>query len=142
MSVEQLLKPRRKVIADYPGSPFKIGDILYWHNTGQTGTGGNDGFYSLSSHYEISVTLYPAGQIENYPHLFKPLQWWEEREASEWPEYVKEESGKIHKVIRMDGNRMVLGNDEEWSVVSNVMCFFEPATLAEYTDYLTQINKK
>jgi len=72
MSVEDLLKPRYKVIADYPGSDYHIGEIL----DRDWGWVGND---------EVGFKHH----ISHYPHLFKKLQWWEDRDEKDMPEYVK-----------------------------------------------------
>lgn len=136
--VEALMRPRKKVIAPYPGSPFNDGNILYyddekieagfWYSTSESG----QRFYIQDPHL--------------YPHLFKPLAWWEEREATEMPEYVKAESGKIFlsKWKIKEALKMVLYDApnelqcEEYYVTPKVMCFFEPATESEYTEYLKQ----
>ena len=64
MTVEELLMPRYKVIADYPG---------------------------MDDSYEIGEVLKPAytGIVDAYPHLFRKLNWWEERKVEDMPEYVK-----------------------------------------------------
>jgi len=71
MNKDELMKPRYKVIALYPDSPNKIGDIIHVYGQGY---------------------IYPdkvEANFDRYPHLFKKLQWWEEREISELPEYLK-----------------------------------------------------
>jgi hypothetical protein len=73
MSNEELLKPRYKVIADFPYNTFgEVGSILD-RDWGWNGDDEN-GFKHHISHY---------------PHLFKKLQWWEERKQEGMPEYVK-----------------------------------------------------
>lgn len=54
MTVKQLLQPRYKVIADYPDSPHEIDDIL-----------------------ELTTNNWRI--CECYPHIFKKLEWWENR---------------------------------------------------------------
>lgn len=132
--VEKLLMPRYKVIADYPESIFKIGEILICIVDGEEG---NQYTFGNSQYYE---NLSP----EIYTCVFKKLDWWEEREISEMPEYVKWKpsiglSYKINKVI-------------EWRDTSNPECripnhrgaikasFFLPATLSDYQAYIK--NKK
>lgn len=60
MTTEQLLAPRYEVIALWPNTDWKVGDIIE---------------HELSS---SAIKLY-----DTYPHLFKRLQWYEKREASE-----------------------------------------------------------
>ena len=80
MTTEQLLAPRYKVIADYPGCPFNVGNILY-HDIEQE----ERYWYSMTANdNRIYVT-----DINLYPHLFKKLEWWEERKQNDFPEYVK-----------------------------------------------------
>ena len=71
-NVAELLKPRFKVIADYPESKFKVGEIiqLTWNDPFPDKYGGYETFYN------------------KYPHLFKKLEWWEDRKESEMPQYV------------------------------------------------------
>lgn len=66
LSTEELLKPRYKVIADYPNSDYHTGEIL-------------DRDWGFGFKHKIS----------DYPHLFKRLFWWQEREENDMPEYVK-----------------------------------------------------
>lgn len=80
MTPEEILRPRYKVIDNWPGNTkFEIGDILKGYSPG---CGGGD--LILNDKGE-SVWLSP----EKYPHLFKKLEWWEDRKESELPEYVK-----------------------------------------------------
>lgn len=65
---EQLLQPRYEVIADYPNSPFTIGEILY-----------------LTDECFIGNSL----GYESYPKIFRKLEWWEHRLPHETPTHVK-----------------------------------------------------
>lgn len=76
MTVERLLQPRYKVIADYPNSDFEIGFILYSDKNGFFYEYGDNGRWSVKP--------------EKYPHIFKKLEWYEERKVEDMPEYVKE----------------------------------------------------
>jgi|SRR6185503_12035353 len=84
--VEDLLKPRYKVIADYPFCPFEVGEILYEHE-------GKFYVYTDSGRYPINPNAFPA--------IFKELMWWEERKESEMPGYLKW-NGNIYKVARIN----------------------------------------
>lgn len=116
MTTEQLLIPRYKVINDWPGSPCTIGEIL------------------PSSDLE---TVY-----NRYPHLFRPLQWWEERRISDLPNYIRI-TGDVYKVDEWLNNA---GNHPrsvenpnlaiEWHFIAGHSI---PTTLEEY---LTYINSK
>ena len=79
--IQELLKPRYKVIADYPDSVFIVGEIL------------------RNPTYE-----------SKYPHLFKKLEWWEDRKPEEMPKYLKHTyDGKTsyYKIIKWDMEFMV-----------------------------------
>jgi len=64
-------QPRLKVMADWPGnSSYKVGDVLVDYQS----------------------------PYSNYPHLFKSLDWWEERNLDQLPGYVKNSTGEVFKV--------------------------------------------
>lgn len=73
---EELLKPRYKVIADWPGGDYLPGDIF-------TMEPDEDGTMLDKIHFVFEHTC------KKYPHLFKPLQWYEDRPKEEMPQYVK-----------------------------------------------------
>jgi hypothetical protein len=146
LSVEELLRPRYKVIADYFFNPYKLGDIITLPKNNRsvhlTTTSHTDEFgdrVSQAEHYAPKV-------IDQYPHLFQPLQWWEDRNSEDMPEYVIEEGGHVFKTkwkegaITENGKRPMRMRFEDsfgdWQVIPNVMCFFQPATLADYQAYI------
>lgn len=129
MTPEELLKPRYRVIADYPNSGYDIGDILtpdreYWSK-------------------ENSIRLC-AEDVSQYPHLFQKLEWWQERKPEEMPEYVKlmmgEAVGYVHKVEKWKG---VNCNGQPLYLYYNRVNFLStacvsetlPATADEYNHY-------
>ena len=81
---EQLLLPRYRVIADYPFSPHKIGDILERDTLPVVNIAGYNEL-GLIKYTQYSLPIKVAG---NYPHLFAPVHWTENREKGEFPEYV------------------------------------------------------
>jgi hypothetical protein len=80
MTVEELLKPRVKIIAPWPicskhtkpEDVPKVGQIFY-----------------LEADGSISNDSIVVKRVYDYPHLFKKLNWWEDRSPEEMPEYVK-----------------------------------------------------
>lgn len=132
MTVQELMQPRYKVIALWPESEFKGGEILTNYAPGMWG--------NKDYHFSESQLWF-----ERYPHLFQKLSWWEHREEKDMPEYVKKEGGKVYKVTEWDKREkehmvwMILQDGGSWAVQRGVMEFFEPATPQDYTDY---INKK
>ena len=113
MTVEELLMPRYKVIADYPSSPYYVGEI-------KDRLGDN-----------------VAAHFAKYPHLFRKLNWWEERKVEDMPDYVKWDVGiyptwkKIMKVDKWNSNGSF---DHENVTISVINCF--PATEQQYNDYI------
>lgn len=91
MTNEILLKPRAKTIftngEHYPGSPFSPNEIIELDETGDTI------YYEDYGRLRITTA--------SYPHLFKTLEWWEDRNEDDLPKYLKEvETGKVDKVVR------------------------------------------
>lgn len=119
LTPEELLKPRYKVIADYPGSQWKVEEILD-RNWGW-GTGDDEIGFEHS--------------ISDYPHLFNPLAWWEERTPEELTGYIKinRESGThVYEFNILDTNLM------KWKFGAIRPSEFLPATAEEYLAYTKQ----
>lgn len=74
-----LMTPRYLVIADYPLMRCKLGEILEADMT-------------------LTADILATKEYDKYPHLFRPLSWWEFREEKDMPEYVKVHGNEIHKV--------------------------------------------
>lgn len=128
MSIESLMQPRYKVIADYPACFYQVGRILIPKT--------KDVNLDAYNYYDCveapsSITVYKPGR---YPHLFKKLEWYEEREIADMPEYLKfKNNGKVKKVqkyhlstgyVVFDGGRTRRIN-KDWT----------PATEQEFLTY-------
>ncbi len=121
MTPSELLQPRYKCIADYPGSHFEIGDILIQDK-------------NHKNNYWIEDNLYTERYPNNYPHLFKKLEWWEDKEEIKMPRYLKFKSGLIEKVLHYScNNSQVLFNTHVSYMNTNGL---EPATESEYINQL------
>jgi hypothetical protein len=136
MTTEHLLKPRWKIIAAIPFKEeedfWKVGEILDrdwgWHGDDE------DGFK-----YHIS----------DYPHLFKKLEWYEERKPEEMPEYVRwnynpktdneDVRGLVEKVIKWVQNGYGVVTSGNMVIATR---HWLPATLAEYEQYINQKEKQ
>lgn len=96
MTLEDLIKVRYKVIADWPGIKLiKVGDILYLH--GNDGGFGNGFYYTNSNTTNPQPDVFLPGDVEKYPHLFKRLEWWEERSDDEMAKFVRsKETGRVY----------------------------------------------
>lgn len=125
MKIEELLQPRWKVIADYPNNGHDLGDIINIYQE------------------KNSVTDQQRAFFNKYPHLFKPLQWWEDRAAEDMPEYVKD--GKFILKVRYkmahDGMiyRSTLGNT--WHFVHEFSNIVIPSTESEYLNRKEKLER-
>lgn len=115
--MKDLLIPRFKLIADYPGSD-NVGTI-----------------YIMSSERE---TL----RFSKYPYLFKKLGWWEERSPKEMTEYVKHKNGTVLKIFELGEHVLA---SEMWGVVGQsggvVKEDCTPSTKEEYANYKKLIEE-
>lgn len=75
MTAEELLKPRFKIIADFPDNYF-----------GNVGTVLDRDWAKYPNDDETKKAIW---RISEFPHLFQKLKWWEERQESEMPKKVK-----------------------------------------------------
>lgn len=113
MTTEDLMKKRYKVIADYPYSIFKVGEVL-------------------SSFDQFSYIS--ESDCRKYPHLFKPLEWWEDRKPEDLPEYVKNIWHKTyHKVEKWDTLEFIIDGR-----VKKHFDNYKPATKEEFEEYESQ----
>jgi hypothetical protein len=129
MNTENLIKPKYKVIADYPNCPFEVGHTL---------------IQDMSTVGEVFVEASELGQpidknwldkdaVTGYPHLFKRLEWWEEISPEEMPEYLKTHAGNsVRKVLSIDmRNELVTFVNGKVRKLKQ----WHPATLEEYNEY-------
>jgi len=112
MTVEELLRPRFEVIADYPESPYPVGEII--ERTGKT-------------------TFF-----EKYPAIFKPLPWWSHRKIEDMPEYVKYQYHNDSPII-FKSEKWDMGMPNQVSAMFNRSWYYtpyiSPATLSDYTTF-------
>jgi hypothetical protein len=136
LSTEELMHPRYKVIADYPGNIHPIGHI-HGHDIN-----GTQNVMKLDEWLAFH---------DKYPHLFKKLEWWEDREEKDMPQYVKLVMSNriqfVHKVEKWNGFNS--NGQPLYRTYNRVNCLMtycllglDPATEQEYTEYLTQQTQK
>lgn len=127
MTTEDLLKPRYKVIAAFPESPFYIGDIIN------------------------SERWQEAYNLNDFPAIFKQLHWWHERKKDDLPKYIgyKSEKGVFHWVqpvvrwlgvsLQEQGTCIVSYTDliGNYAEIDQALYGTTPATLTEYNEYIT-----
>ena len=133
MTPEELMRPRFKVIAPYPGSNtyFEVGEIFEWSE-------GHDQYVIFRG--PENSTGFEKYTVEKYPHLFRKLKWWEERKVEDMPEYVKNKFGRVYKIneVSESGNRFkYVGGDQ-----THFSLHFDGTTPSTESEYLAQEEKK
>lgn len=138
LTTEELLIPRWKVIAGWPGIEnhnCKVGDII-----------ADDGRTAAKNQDDIPQFIV---KWNDYPNLFQPLQWWEGREPEDMPEYTKMVYNGgikfVQKVERWEGfNCAGQPLYRYLNRVGQLSTFcvdeLEPATEQEYLTYKQQNN--
>lgn len=136
-----LMAPRVIVENLWPGCEFEVGEILTLNKDGHY-VGNNSFIWTLKE------------DVEPFPYLMRPLKWWEKREVSEMPEYVKInkdtrglydletfgqylKAGTIIKVVRWFGTSPFVTKSE-----FILACYIDPATESEYQSYLNSKHLK
>lgn len=121
---EELLRPRYKVIAEYPDCYYKIGQIL---TTSQEEWVSNDN------------AKFAPQTVSEYPHLFKRLEWYEDRSIEDMPEYILLNTAIPKVILRViewgeeDGS--IYACATEISKIENLWAIL-PVTFEEYTAYI------
>lgn len=153
MTPEELLKPRYKVIADWPARQFMAGAILHLDEPIP------DGRIRVWIEHEKQKERYLWNPEENnhfddYPHLFQKLEWWQERKPEEMPRYLKDKSGnKVYSVYKhfsctypqaiRTGESDFFDDPNCWlreHDYAQNYSFYLPATLEEYNQYQSSIK--
>lgn len=141
-SEEDLLKPRVKIIASWPGMEFSIGTIFTLADDSNWDVRTPEGNRAWRRLNDI--------KFMDYPHLFQKLEWWMERSESEMPEYVT----TIGMVFRVENRFPILKikkylteEGDEGRVVfedgtTGFLDYFIPATEQLYNIYKTPDNEK
>ena len=102
MTAKELMQPRFEVIETYPKSKFKKGDILE-----RIPNATNDWYNADKSLINADILL---EEIEQYPHLFIKLNWWEKRTADQMPKKVMsilDNKGDTFEIQEWDMERLV-----------------------------------
>jgi hypothetical protein len=128
MTKEELLKERYKVISDYPGCVFRLGEILEATEFPQRWAAEK---FNLNNNH-------PA----YYPNIFKKLEWWEERKKEEMPIYIKSLSdGRVAKSEKWDIKKNQLSDENTYAVVGRFCWFVRGISPATEEEYNSQFNK-
>ena len=138
-NIQELLKPRYKVIADYPNNKMPIDAILIPNRL--DGTVNNDW---VSPDPNDRKFIY--ADVSKYPHLFRRLEWWEDRDVKDMPEYVKRimgtNKGKVYKIADPSQNGRIWHEEREieYGYFLRYAGLFEPATETQFNDYKKQVH--
>lgn len=118
MTKEELLKPRYKTLCRYPDSPLRIGQII----NGET----------------FNVTGGTKFHCADYPSIFQKLEWWNDREVNELPEYLKIEDMviKVDVYLKDVGFNFYYGESAGYGKRSFEETNPIPATESEYLTYI------
>ena len=94
MTAEKLLEPRFEIINDAPLLKNKLGEIIICIEP--------HGMFDLDFFFFGKVAICP----NNYPHIFRKLNWWEKRTAEEMPK----------KVMSLADDKKEVYEIEEWDM--------------------------
>jgi hypothetical protein len=142
MTPTQLLMPRYKVVAPDTSGRWKVGDIYtFVREVGQS-----QDEYKNQDGKEIIFNFFSV-----FPHLFRRMEWHEERELSDMPEYIKQSKGNgVYRCKWLVINNTICAHIKDLDPVTRgagwsekpiySMSDFLPATPEEYQDYIN--NKK
>lgn len=137
MNTNELLFPRYKVTALWPGmeaEPFRLEQMvtLRPHKDDE-----GECFIHIPDKH-IPGSYMRQGFFDKYPHLFKKLEWWEERAIEDMPEYLNCPSRKMFfKVESWHKSYFIIDGRQKMQYRNYI-----PATLAEYEDYINQKEKQ
>lgn len=110
--------PRFEVIETYPKSKFKKGDILE-----RIPNATNDWYNADKSLINADILL---EEIEQYPHLFRKMNWWEKRTADQMPKKVMsilDDKGDTFEIQEWDMEILVGWIDKKERICCSLLTF-------------------
>lgn len=127
LTKEQLLIPRYKVIADYPGNGLEVGTIM-----------------TPAPDWKDFTIKFWSESYSKFPHLFKLLPWWCDRNAEDMPDYLRINYGngpvlcKVNQWMHKIGEQMVFEYYKNGLPLRETTQGTEPITEEEYNEYINQ----
>jgi hypothetical protein len=95
MTAKELLMPRFEIIADFPNNHYgEVGTILD---------------RDWAKYPDDDETKKPIWMISDFPHLFRRINWWENRTAEQMPK-------RVMSLIKNDNGEFDTYNIEEWDM--------------------------
>jgi hypothetical protein len=136
VSVEELLKPRYIIDNEWFDCPYPNGTILIPINN-SNGFGPED--------WEPGMYAFTKESLDIYPYLTRKLNWWQEREESDLPEYVKDKfSGELLK-IEYNFSGYTPSDVHTWNETKpkhwDNLYDLEPSTESDYLSYINSQPK-
>ena len=145
MTTEELLYPRFLVKVDYPDSPFKKGQIIQMTGKGRRVTfmqldddGQEDWETDFLETHDGGSVLYGIKAFTNYPDIFEPLRWWEERRPEDMPKYLESlETYPDHHFVEVKENYLTFFEGiKDGEYLEAPYMEYKPSTQQEYESYL------
>lgn len=138
MSKEDLLKPRLKVMLDYPDSDYEVGQIIEFNSKSAFYTGTMEWQTEWIKHKNGGGGMRCIKYFEPFPLIFKPMEWWEDRKLEDMPDFIRYGDMAVYRV-RWDFSGNNLGYIA-WAADREDYCLplqshVRPATLEEYNEY-------
>lgn len=136
---EQLMQPRYKVVAEDTSGRLMVGSIITLDKMLPDNALAHLGIEKIPDtqpYGEYNGKCWYAEELDKYPHLFQPLQWWEDRQPEDMPEYVKDKENDqlMYKVYEWYWGNSYFQFEPETGLITPTI-YFIPATLAEYQQY-------
>ncbi len=127
MTPKELLKPRYKVIAIFPLMCVALGEVLA----------------SQRNHAHVLEGGYWMVDLAAYPHLFRPLAWWEEREEKDMREvrFLKDigDGEVFQSECTNNGTCFVKPNNKaDGDLRYTNIQHFTPATAEDYLSFISK----
>lgn len=110
------MQPRWEVIADYPGNVAKVGSVF------------RESWFTFRMN-NFDPTHYPA--------IYRQMDWWEKRQITDLPVYLKVESGFVFKTRYSEalGNLKFAAISGQMLWAKYQLSLYAPATEEEYNAY-------
>lgn len=151
LTPEELLRPRIKCIADFWDNPFKVGEVIQfiqereYHDFFTGELQGKDWLTDfLPDDPTVIRYMYWMRKFTPLPHLFRRLEWWEERDVKDMPEYVKTiYDGRVRKVNKYDFKNNIIWMDySEGNCQFTLNAYLSARLPATKQDYLTYTSNQ
>ena len=123
----------------YPNSPVKVGDVLELSDT--TTINGKTVYYKKYPPIHLEVDM-----LNDFPHIFRPMHWSEDRALGEMPRWVRLRDGsrRVCEVTEWVKSKSRFYTVLSWGNTGGQYWahMVTPATEAEYLEYLKSKNNE